>query len=93
MAGFDNVGAFIFGAQVAEVAVDPTTGKVEVVEAWCAHDVGGAINPGGVVGQIEGGFVQGLGYALTGGRRRRAAGPSPSRLNLGVPRGIGVEAL
>jgi CO/xanthine dehydrogenase Mo-binding subunit len=50
MVGFDNVGAFIFGAQVAEVAVDPTTGKVE---AWCAHDVGGAINPGAVVGQIE----------------------------------------
>lgn len=65
MVDFDNVGAFIFGAQVAEVAVDPTTGKVEVVEAWCAHDVGRAINPGAVVGQIEGGFVQGLGYALT----------------------------
>jgi len=62
---FDNVGALAFGAQVVEVEVDETTGKAEVVEAWCAHDVGRAINPGAVEGQIQGGFVQGLGYALT----------------------------
>lgn len=62
---FDNVGAFTFGAQVVEVEVDEVTGKVDVVEAWCAHDVGRAINPGAVEGQIQGGFVQGLGYALT----------------------------
>lgn len=62
---FDNVGAFTFGAQAVEVEVDEVTGKVDVVEAWCAHDVGRAINPGAVEGQIQGGFVQGLGYALT----------------------------
>ena len=62
---FDNVGAFSFGAQVVEVEIDEATGKVDVVEAWCAHDVGRAINPGAVEGQIQGGFVQGLGYALT----------------------------
>lgn len=62
---FDNVGAFTFGAQAVEVEVDEITGKVDVIEAWCAHDVGRAINPGAVEGQIQGGFVQGLGYALT----------------------------
>jgi CO/xanthine dehydrogenase Mo-binding subunit len=50
---------------VAEVEIDETTGKVDVVAAWCAHDVGRAINPGAVEGQIQGGFAQGLGYALT----------------------------
>ncbi len=65
MVSFDNVGAFVFGAQVADVEIDEVTGKVEVKEAWCAHDVGRAINPGAVVGQIQGGFVQGLGWALT----------------------------
>ena len=62
---FDNVGAFTFGAQVAEVEIDEMTGKVDVTAAWCAHDVGRAINPGAVEGQIQGGFAQGLGYALT----------------------------
>jgi len=62
---FDLVGAFTFGAQVVEVEVDAVTGRAQVVEAWCAHDVGRAINPCAVEGQIQGGFVQGLGYALT----------------------------
>ncbi len=65
MVSFDVVGAFAFGAQVVEVEVDEATGLVSVVEAWCAHDVGRAINPSAVEGQIQGGFVQGLGYALT----------------------------
>jgi CO/xanthine dehydrogenase Mo-binding subunit len=65
MVSFDNVGTFVFGAQVADVEIDEVTGKVEVRQAWCAHDVGRAINPGAVVGQIQGGFVQGLGWALT----------------------------
>jgi carbon-monoxide dehydrogenase large subunit len=64
MLSFDAVGAFTFGAQVVEVEVDEATGRAQVVEAWCAHDVGRAINPLAVEGQIQGGFVQGLGYAL-----------------------------
>jgi carbon-monoxide dehydrogenase large subunit len=44
--------------------VDEDTGQVVPVAAWLAHDVGRAINPLAVEGQIQGGFVQGLGYAL-----------------------------
>ena len=58
-------GVFCFGAQVVEVEVDEVTGKVEVLEVWSAHDVGRAINPDMVEGQVQGSVVQGLGYALT----------------------------
>lgn len=65
-AGFapNAVGVFLFAALVVEVEVDEATGKVDVVEAWAAHDVGHAINPGAVEGQIQGGLVQGFGFAL-----------------------------
>jgi CO/xanthine dehydrogenase Mo-binding subunit len=53
-----------FTAQVAEVAVDPATGQVTVRHFTTAHDVGTIINPIGHQGQIEGGLVQGLGFAL-----------------------------
>lgn len=56
--------AYVFGTQVAEVEVDTWTGEVQVLGIWAAHDVGRAINPRGVEGQIEGGVVQGLGQAL-----------------------------
>ncbi|MEQ3626765.1 MAG: molybdopterin cofactor-binding domain-containing protein [Celeribacter sp.] len=56
--------AYVFGTQVAEVEVDTLTGEVQVLGIWAAHDVGRAINPRGVEGQIEGGVVQGLGQAL-----------------------------
>ena len=56
--------AYVFGCQVAEVEVDTVTGEVQVLGIWAAHDVGRAVNPRGVEGQIEGGVVQGLGQAL-----------------------------
>ena len=56
--------AYVFGTQVAEVEVDTITGEVQVLGIWAAHDVGRAINPRGVEGQIEGAVVQGLGQAL-----------------------------
>lgn len=54
-----------FGAQMAEVEVDTETGMVRVLRLVCANDVGRAINPMAVEGQIEGGAQMGLGYALT----------------------------
>ncbi len=56
--------AYVFGCQVAEVEIDTETGEVQVLGVWAAHDVGRAVNPQGVEGQIEGGVVQGLGQAL-----------------------------
>jgi CO/xanthine dehydrogenase Mo-binding subunit len=50
--------------QVAEVMVDPETGAVDVLRITCAQDVGVAINPATVEGQIEGAALQGLGYGL-----------------------------
>lgn len=61
---FSKVGCYSFGAQAVEVEVDEDTGEVRVLRAWSAHDVGRAINPAMVEGQIIGGFVQGMGYAL-----------------------------
>lgn len=62
---FANLGVYTFGAHCVEVDVDEATGAVEVRRAWCAHDAGRAINPVSCEGQIQGGFVQGIGYALT----------------------------
>ncbi|MGE0563527.1 MAG: xanthine dehydrogenase family protein molybdopterin-binding subunit [Pseudolabrys sp.] len=56
--------AYVFGTQVAEVEVDTVTGEVQVLGIWAAHDVGRAVNPKGVEGQIEGGIVQALGQGL-----------------------------
>jgi xanthine dehydrogenase molybdenum-binding subunit len=56
--------AYTFAGQAVEVEVDTETGQVEVINASVAHDIGKIINPVGLEGQIEGGVVMGLGYAL-----------------------------
>jgi len=53
-----------FGAHLAELTVDLELGTVKVLKITAAHDVGRAINPTLVEGQIEGGIAQGLGLAL-----------------------------
>ena len=55
---------FTFGAQAVEVAVDTETGEIRVLKSAACHDVGRAINPAAVEGQIAGGSSQGMGYAL-----------------------------
>jgi len=56
--------AYAFGFHGAEVEVDEQTGEVKVLRLVAAHDIGRAINPKGVEGQVEGGVAQGLGFAL-----------------------------
>jgi len=55
---------FTFGTHLADVEVDLDTGQVEILRYIAAHDVGRAINPMSVEGQIAGAVVQGLGQAL-----------------------------
>jgi CO/xanthine dehydrogenase Mo-binding subunit len=55
---------FGFGAHMAEIEVDTELGTVKVLKITAAHDVGRAINPTLIEGQIEGGAAQGLGQAL-----------------------------
>ncbi|MFA7671718.1 MAG: molybdopterin cofactor-binding domain-containing protein, partial [Sphaerochaetaceae bacterium] len=57
--------SYCFGTQAAIVAVNPTNGDVKVLKVIAAHDTGKVINLHGVEGQIEGGIVMGMGYALS----------------------------
>lgn len=56
--------AYSFGAQIAEVEVDPDTGIVRLLNMTVAHDVGRAINPLAVEGQIDGQVFSGMGQTL-----------------------------
>ncbi|MFW6195030.1 MAG: xanthine dehydrogenase family protein molybdopterin-binding subunit [Chloroflexota bacterium] len=53
-----------FGTHIVDVEVDPETGKVDVLRYTVVQDVGGAIHPSYVEGQMQGGAVQGIGWAL-----------------------------
>jgi CO/xanthine dehydrogenase Mo-binding subunit len=53
-----------YGTQIAEVEVNTSTGEVQVKRVWAAHDVGRAINPMHVEGQIQGAISQAQGWAL-----------------------------
>jgi Aerobic-type carbon monoxide dehydrogenase, large subunit CoxL/CutL homologs len=60
--GTSNPGAY--AVHFAEVEVDTMTGRIKVADYLAAHDIGKAINPGMVEGQIHGGVQMGIGYAL-----------------------------
>jgi xanthine dehydrogenase large subunit len=56
---------FSYGAACSEVVVDVTTGEMKVTRTDIVHDVGKSLNPAVDIGQIEGGFVQGMGWLTT----------------------------
>jgi len=56
--------AYSYTAAVVEVDVDPVTGWIDVPRVWVAHDIGRALNPVLVRGQVEGSVYMGLGEAL-----------------------------
>jgi CO/xanthine dehydrogenase Mo-binding subunit len=53
-----------YHCHAAEIEIDDATGRLRVLRYLAAHDLGPVLNPAGVRGQIEGGVVQGIGYAL-----------------------------
>jgi xanthine dehydrogenase large subunit len=53
---------FAYGAAVAEVAIDTLTGETQLLAIDVLHDVGNSLNPAIDIGQIEGGFLQGMGW-------------------------------
>ena len=56
---------FAYGACCAEVAIDTLTGEMKVLGADILHDVGSSLNPALDLGQVEGAFVQGMGWLTT----------------------------
>jgi xanthine dehydrogenase large subunit len=56
---------FAYGAAVSEVAIDTLTGEHRLLRVDILHDVGRSLNPGVDMGQIEGGFLQGVGWLTT----------------------------
>ena len=55
---------YTFNVYGIELEVDTDTGKITIINAVCAQDVGRAVNPKLIEGQMDGGFAMGLGYAL-----------------------------
>ncbi|WP_053197294.1 xanthine dehydrogenase family protein molybdopterin-binding subunit [Streptomyces viridochromogenes] len=64
-ARFLRLGEPTFHCHGVEIALDEETGRVDVLNFVAVHDVGRVVNPVGARGQVEGGVVQGIGYALT----------------------------
>jgi CO/xanthine dehydrogenase Mo-binding subunit len=64
---YRNFPAYAYATQAAIVEVDTATGEVKVLKVIAAHDVGRAINPGIIEGQMQGSCSMGQGYALTEG--------------------------
>jgi xanthine dehydrogenase large subunit len=56
---------FAYGAACSEVAIDTLTGESRVLKVDILHDVGTSLNPAIDIGQIEGGFIQGMGWLTT----------------------------
>ena len=60
----DSYPTYSFGVNVVEVEVDTITGEITPIKVWAEYDVGVAVDERLMRGQIDGGIVQGLGYAL-----------------------------
>jgi xanthine dehydrogenase large subunit len=86
---------FAYGAAVSEVVVDTLTGEYRVMRADLLHDVGRSLNPAIDLGQIEGGFIQGMGWLTTEelwwDDKGRLATHAPSTYKIPVARDLPPE--
>ena len=64
---FPSVPAHTFASQVVEISANPENGKIKVIKVYSSSDVGFAVNPMALEGQIEGAIATGLGFALDEG--------------------------
>jgi xanthine dehydrogenase large subunit len=76
---------FAYGASATEVAIDTLTGEMRVLRTDILHDVGRSINPALDIGQIEGGFVQGMGWLTSEELWWRRDGAQAGRLMSHAP--------
>lgn len=76
---------FAYGAACSEVAIDTLTGESRVLRADLLHDVGQSINPALDIGQIEGGFIQGMGWLTSEELCWRASGEQAGQLLTHAP--------
>jgi len=93
--GEGNVsGSYGFEAQIAEVEVDTLTGAVKIIKMWDAHDIGKAINPKSVEGQIEGSLAMGIGYTLFEDLQfKNGRTVNPNFANYRVSRSVGIPEI
>ena len=78
--------AYAYAAQVVEDSVDPDTAEIKVEKVWAAQDVGKALNPLSVEGQIEGSVWMGMGQAISEGTLyHNGLGITNSMLDYRVP--------
>ncbi|MBS0369505.1 MAG: xanthine dehydrogenase molybdopterin binding subunit [Proteobacteria bacterium] len=84
---------FSYGAALAEVAIDTLTGENRVLRVDILHDVGRSINPAIDIGQIEGGFIQGMGWLTTEELVYQPDGPQAGRLATHAPSTYKIPAV
>ncbi|WP_017576439.1 molybdopterin cofactor-binding domain-containing protein [Nocardiopsis kunsanensis] len=79
--GVDSFLGFTYSAACSEVEIDVLTGEVTVLKSDIVYDMGRSLNPAVDVGQVEGAFVQGIGYLLTEHLAYETEGEEKGRLN------------
>jgi xanthine dehydrogenase/oxidase len=77
----DSFNGFTFSAACAMVEVDILTGETKILEADLVYDMGWSLNPALDIGQVEGAFIQGVGYVLTEKLVMEETGKDKGRLN------------
>ena len=94
--GEGNVsGSYGFEAQIAEVEVNTDSGEVTILKMWDAHDIGKAINPQSVEGQIEGSLAMGIGYTFMENLHfdKKGRPANGNFANYRLPRSIGTPPM